>query len=164
MRALRVCRYSRMDLPNAAPSAGSVPPPNSSNSTKLFSSADERISAILRRWLENVLKLCSMLCSSPMSAVMRENTASSEPSLAGMCIPDCAIKVSRPTVFNVMVLPPVFGPVMIKVLKSPPRRKSMGTTTSMSESSSRCRVNSNGWRATLRLSHPFPFNVGGFIS
>ena len=34
------------------------------------------------------------------------------PSAAGMCIPDWAIKQSKPVVLSDTVLPPVFGPVM----------------------------------------------------
>ena len=50
------------------------------------------------------------------------------PSPAGMCMPDWAMRHSRPVVFSVTVLPPVFGPVMISRLNPNPRRTSMGTT------------------------------------
>ncbi len=61
---------------------------------------------------EKVERLCSMLCSSPISAKMFSNTDTFEPSAAGMARPDWAIRVSRPVVLSETVLPPVFGPVM----------------------------------------------------
>ena len=61
---------------------------------------------------EKVDRLCSMLCSSPISARMSSNTESAEPSPAGMASPAWAINASRPVVFNETVLPPVLGPVM----------------------------------------------------
>ena len=61
---------------------------------------------------EKVERLCSMLCSSPMSARTCSNTDSFEPSSAGIAMPACAISVSRPVVFSETVLPPVFGPVI----------------------------------------------------
>ena len=70
---------------------------------------------------ENVLRLCSILCSSPISAKMLSNTAISEWSSAGILRPDCAISVRRPTVLSDTVLPPVLGPVTISRLKSFPR-------------------------------------------
>ncbi len=45
----------------------------------------------------------------------------------------CQLKMFKmPTVFNVTVLPPVFGPVITKVLKLFPREISIGTTLSLS--------------------------------
>lgn len=90
-------------------------------STRQFSSASLRILTVLVMCDENVLKLCSILCSSPISAYIFLNTAMSEWSRAGMNKPDCAISVRSPTVFNETVLPPVLGPVMIRSLKSVPR-------------------------------------------
>ena len=72
-------------------------------------------SSIRTMWVtceENVERLCSMLCSSPMSAKIRWKIASSEPSPAGTWSPAWAIRLSSPTVFSATVLPPVFGPVM----------------------------------------------------
>ena len=77
-----------------------------------------------------VLSDCSRLCSSPMSARMWRKTGTLLPSPAGMCMPDWAIRQSRPAVLRQTVLPPVFGPVMISRLKPKPRRTSMGTTSS----------------------------------
>ena len=88
-------------------------------------------------WEEKVLRLCSMLCSSPMSAYTWRNTASSERSEAGMCNPACPISVNNPTVFKETVFPPVLGPVMISREKSFPRVTVMGTTF---------RASSRGWR------------------
>ena len=68
-----------------------------------------------------------MLWVSPMSASTWSNTEIWLPSAAGMSIPLIAISVSRPQVLRATVLPPVFGPVMISALFSPPRVKLMGT-------------------------------------
>ena len=81
----------------------------------------------------NVLSDCSRLCSSPMSARMWWKTGTLLPSPAGMCMPDWAIRHSRPVVLSVTVLPPVFGPVMTSRLKPKPRRTSMGTTVAAGE-------------------------------
>ena len=48
-------------------------------------------------------------------------------SLQGIYKPVYAIKSSNPVVFKHTVLPPVFGPVMIKQLKSCPNLISIGT-------------------------------------
>ena len=63
---------------------------------------------------------------------------------AGTSRPDCAIRVSSPTVLSATVLPPVFGPVMSRTRKSSPRRTSVGTTLPVSR----------GWRAATRLTRP----------
>ena len=81
---------------------------------------------------EKVDRLCSMDCSSPISANTCSNTASSVPKSAGTCKPACAISVSRPTVFSVTVLPPVFGPVIISDVKSLPIHRFDDTTFSRS--------------------------------
>ena len=117
----RILRSLRIAIARAAPSVGSVPAPISSKSTRQFSSASLRILTVLVMCDENVLKLCSILCSSPISAYIFLNTAISEWSRAGMNKPDCAISVRSPTVFKETVLPPVLGPVMIRSLKSVPR-------------------------------------------
>ena len=117
----RILRSLRIAIARAAPSVGSVPAPISSKSTRHFSSASLRILTVLVMCDENVLKLCSILCSSPISAYIFLNTAMSEWSRAGMNKPDCAISVRSPTVFKETVLPPVLGPVMIRSLKSVPR-------------------------------------------
>ena len=61
---------------------------------------------------ENVLRLASIDCSSPMSAKIDRKTGSREPSAAGMRSPACAISASSPAVLSATVLPPVFGPVI----------------------------------------------------
>ena len=76
---------------------------------------------------ENVLKLCSIDCSSPISAYTESKTATSEPSSAGIGRPACAITVQRPTVFSVTVFPPVFGPVITIVVISVPNSISLAT-------------------------------------
>ena len=84
--------------------------------------------AILVMWEEKVLKDSSILCSSPISANILSNTLIVLPSWTGMCMPDCAIAHNNPTVFSVTVLPPVFGPVITRHLKSRPRCILIGTT------------------------------------
>ena len=81
---------------------------------------------------ENVDKLCSMDCSSPISAYIFENTAASEESPAVICSPDAAIIDSKPTVLSVTVLPPVLGPVTTSVSVSFPNDISFDTTLSLS--------------------------------
>ena len=83
---------------------------------------------MVRMWLEKVDRLWAIDCSSPMSARMASKVDSTLPSPAGTCRPHSAISVRRPTVFNVTVLPPVLGPVIIMVSKSVPSRKEIGTT------------------------------------
>ncbi len=55
-------------MAKAAPSEGSVPAPNSSIKTKVLLSAWAKILTILVIWEEKVLRDCSILCSSPISA------------------------------------------------------------------------------------------------
>ena len=94
---------------------------------------------------EKVERLCSMLCSSPMSARMPVNTLTALRSPAGMCSPHCAIRQSRPSVLRLTVLPPVLGPVMTRVSKLRPTSMSMGTALAGS---------SSGWRARRRETLP----------
>ena len=54
------------------------------------------------------------------------------PSKVGINIPDCAIKIISPSVFNVTVLPPVLGPVMITVSISSANSIVLATTVSLS--------------------------------
>ena len=51
---------------------------------------------------------------------------------AGMSIPACAIALRSPIVFSVTVLPPVFGPVITSIEKSPPISTEKGTAFSPS--------------------------------
>ena len=76
---------------------------------------------------EKVDRLCSMLCSSPMSARMCEKTGRRLPSAAGMCRPHWCIAAKSPIVLIETVLPPVLGPVMTRVSKLSPSSTSMGT-------------------------------------
>ena len=70
------------------------------------------LDAMLATCAENVLRLASIDCSSPMSANIDRKTGSRDPSAAGMRRPACAISASSPAVLSATVLPPVFGPVM----------------------------------------------------
>ncbi len=120
-----------MAAAKAAPSTGSVPAPSSSRSTRLFSSAAFNMLMIFVMWAEKVDRLCSMLCSSPISARIWSKTDTSLPSPAGIISPHMAISDKSPTVFRATVLPPVLGPVMIRVSKLFPRLISVGTTFSL---------------------------------
>ena len=73
-----------MDIARAAPSVGSVPAHNSSKRTRLLESAFLRIYTIFFIWDEKVERLCSMLCSSPISAKISLKTVSFELSDAGI--------------------------------------------------------------------------------
>ncbi len=110
-----------MAIASAAPSVGSVPAPSSSKRHREFSSAFFRMETILVIWEEKVLRLCSMLCSSPISAKTSVNRDSSERSRAGIWSPAWPIRVKSPTVFSETVLPPVLGPVTTRRSKSFPR-------------------------------------------
>src|SRR5438552_1630764 len=92
----------------AAPSWGSVPAPNSSSKMSEQLSASRSMRTMREMWLENVDRLCCRLCSSPMSAWTRSNTATSEPSAAGTNRPAWAINERSPAVFSATVFPPVF--------------------------------------------------------
>ena len=83
---------------------------------------------------EKVDKLCSMLCSSPMSANTEEKMLTALRSSQGICRPHCVIRQRRPSVFKLTVLPPVFGPVMTSVSKLRPSSMSMGTAFAGSSS------------------------------
>ena len=121
-------RCSRMAMARAAPSVGSVPAPSSSKSTRLSGVICFKKDTMFVMWEEKVLRLCSMLCSSPMSANTLVNTPSSERSRAGMWRPAWPIRVKSPTVFRETVFPPVLGPVMMSRSKSSPSVREMGTT------------------------------------
>ena len=77
-----------------------------------------------------------------MSAKMLSNTHIELWADAGICIPDCAISVSSPTVFSVTVFPPVLGPVISSVVYSFPILMLIGTAV--------CGSNS-GWMAFCKL-------------
>ena len=81
---------------------------------------------------ENVDKLCSMLCSSPMSTYISSNIPITLFSEAGIIIPHIAISTSNPAVFSETVLPPVLGPVTISEEYCPPSSMDIGTTFSLS--------------------------------
>jgi len=109
----RFLNSSRIDTASAEPSTGSVPEQSSSSIISDFSSAVRRILAIFVICDENVDRLCSMLCSSPISTYSSSNIPITLFSLAGIIIPHIAISTSKPAVLRETVLPPVFGPVTI---------------------------------------------------
>ena len=78
------CSLFKIEMASAAPSVGSVPEQSSSNRQRLLSSAFSRIFTILVMWDEKVLRLCSILCSSPISAKTSSKMASFDLSAAGM--------------------------------------------------------------------------------
>ena len=73
--------------------------------------AASTIRMIERRCPEKVESDWAIDCSSPMSAKMSRQTGSRLPGSAGMWSPAWCIRLSRPSVRSVTVLPPVFGPV-----------------------------------------------------
>jgi hypothetical protein len=135
-----------MAMARAAPSTGSVPAPSSSKRIRLCPSASSRILTMFTMWAEKVERLCSMLCSSPMSASTRSKTLTALRSSAGMCRPHWAMRVSRPRVLRLTVLPPVLGPVMTRVSNFCPSSMVMGTALP---------VSSRGCRAWRRQMLPF---------
>ena len=86
-------------MASAAPSVGSVPAPNSSNRHKEFSSAFCKIETIVVMWEEKVLKDCSILCSSPISAKILSKT----------------LLKGKPSSF-ILELPPYRKPQLSKIL------------------------------------------------
>ena len=105
-------------MARAAPSTGSVPRAqlveagSGSLVVRLLQNADD----VVHVGGEGRQGLCSMLCSSPMSASTRCKDARRRcRPRQGMCRPHCAIRVSRSRcVFKLTVLPPVLGPVMTR--------------------------------------------------
>ena len=68
-----------MAMARAAPSVGSVPAHSSSKSTReCWRCLVQNPDTMLVIWEEKVLRICSILCSSPMSANTSSKTASSE--------------------------------------------------------------------------------------
>ena len=101
---------------------------------------------------ENVLRLASIDCSSPMSA----NTDAehrSRADFAGTCRPACAISANSPAVFSATVLPPVFGPVM----SSTRFGGSISTSTGTACSSIGCRAAVNCRLVSMVNSGSMPF-------
>ena len=94
---------------SAEPSTGSVPDATSSTSTSDRSVAAARIATRLLMCPENVERLISIDCRSPMSASTSSNTGSTAVS-AGTRSPDWCSSAASPSVFSATVLPPVFGP------------------------------------------------------
>ena len=121
---------------------------------RLRPSASSRIFTMFTMWAEKVLRLCSMLCSSPMSASTRSNTLTALPASAGICSPHWAMRVSRPRVFRLTVLPPVLGPVITRVSNFRPSSMSMGTALPAS---------SRGCRARRRQTLP-PRRISGRLA
>ena len=147
----RLWSCDKMEIASAAPSVGSVPAQSSSKSTNDCSLTCSKIETILVIWEEKVLRFCSILCSSPISANTSVKTDNSLLSFAGMWSPACPIKVKSPTVFKETVLPPVFGPVTINRSKSVPRWMSIGTTRFGSN---------NGWRPLRMRMRPSVLKTG----
>ena len=87
---------------------------------------------MLLMWEEKVDRDWAMDCSSPMSARTRSKTRTALPSEAGIWRPHWAMRVSKPMVFKVTVLPPVLGPVMTRVSKPSPRDRSLATAVFLS--------------------------------
>ena len=80
----------------AEPSAGSVLVPSSSRSTRLFPVACAIMRTMLPMCQLKVESVCSMLCSSPMSAKTPSKSGSWLSVAAGMGRPACAIRLKKP--------------------------------------------------------------------
>ena len=129
-------KSSRIAIARPAPSWGSVPAPNSSRRIKEAVSTWFKIDTILVIWLEKVDKLCSIDCSSPISAKTCEKMPTRLPGSARMGRPDWAIICASPSVFSMMVFPPVLGPVITISVKSSVKCRSFATAFSI-----------KGWRS-----------------
>ena len=121
---------SRRAIPRAAPSSGSVPAPSSSSRTRELGLKFSSISVTCLTCALKVERLCSMLCSSPMSAKSSSMRPSTEPSAAGMGNPIHPRITQTPAVLRATVLPPVLGPVITSILNLSPQLMSIGTALS----------------------------------
>ena len=108
---------------------------------------------------EKVERLCSILCSSPISAITGAKGNSRLPGAQGIGKPARTISTSRPAVLSATVLPPVLGPLMIRVWHSSGRRRSIGTTVG-APALVRSAMTSKGWRASRRASDGSSANSG----
>ena len=142
-----------MATPSAPPSIGSVPDPTSSRSTSAGTASSRSIAAMFVMCPENVLRLASIDCSSPMSAKSDRNTGTRDPSAAGMRSPACAIIASRPAVLSATVFPPVFGPVTSSVVAGGMILMVTGTGCFNS-----------GWRAACSSNAPSVVSAGSMPS
>ena len=131
----------------APPIFGSVPPPNSSISRRVFPLACLIMFFMFIRWLEYVLRSSAMLCSSPISIMILANTPAFDLSLIGTEMPHCNMYCTSPTVFRHTDLPPAFGPDIISIRFSSVRVISSGTTVFPCLFSERSR---SGWRASIQ--------------
>ena len=121
---------------SAEPSTGSVPDASSSRRTSDRSVAVPRISTRFRTCPENVDRLISIDCWSPMSASTWSNTGSAA-LWAGGRRPAWWSSAARPSVLRATVFPPAFGP-----LTTSARRESSSTSIGTAATGSR-----SGWRA-----------------
>ena len=133
----------------AAPCKGSVPVPTSSRSTTLPSSASSIMLDMRDRCDEKVDIELSIDCSSPISTRILDAKGNMDDLSAETGMPDRAIRIKRPAVLIVIVLPPALGPVITITLFSPSREKSSGTTFPMAPSL--CWATSRGWAAPFKL-------------
>ena len=122
---------SKILIARFAPSIGSVPEPSSSSNIKDSDVKFFNISTIFVIWDENVLSELLISWSSPISVNILSKTYIEELSSQGIARPEHAIQVKSPTVFNVTVFPPVFGPVINNVEKSFPKVSVIGTMVSL---------------------------------
>ncbi len=113
----------------AAPSSGSVPVPSSSMRTSDFALAFFSISEMFEICAENVERLFSIDCSSPISISRSCTRGKLDEGSAGTGIPDKAMSRRSPIVLIAMVFPPAFEPVITITVSVPPRCRSRGTTS-----------------------------------
>ena len=120
-------KCSAMATASAAPSSGSVAEPSSSSKhqrVRCRSARDEVDVGDVGGERREILLDRLVVADVREHGIEHGNSARS----AGTGMPDCAIRASRPTVFRVTVLPPVFGPVMTSSRRSPSSSMLMGTT------------------------------------
>ena len=113
------------------PSAGSVPEPSSSITTRLSEFNRSIISSTFLIWAENVDRFSVRFCPSPIShknELFMQISASPQVT----CSPHWAIRQFRATVFIATVLPPVFGPVITMPFVPFPSSNCSGTHRSFS--------------------------------
>ena len=141
----------------APPAAGSVPPPNSSMSTRVFESATLSMAFMSVRKELYVERSFSRDWSSPMDTIMRSNTGSSDVSDVGMSIPHWNIYCRRPVVFRHTLFPPALGPEIRRMRFWGVRVTVSGTIAFFSRFRDLSR---RGWRALRSLRAPSSLTTG----
>ncbi len=150
----RSSRPSTSAIDKAAPSAGSVPEPSSSSSTRLSGAAASQASRSRSSRPLKVERSASRSWSSPTVATRAPSQGTRLPAAAGIGSPHWAARASRPMVLSATVLPPAFGPVITRTRRAAASSTSSGTIAPRwpgcpraADRSSARRGSSSGWRA-----------------